>query len=81
MSFENNIDSNHCISHGVIQGLCQCDCLCNLFKNKWNSDAKSRQVALNNFRFKQLKMASRKIMPSITVYFKTSAFNQEAVMH
>ena len=45
------------------------------------SDAKSRQVALINFRFKQLKMASRKIMPSITVYFKTSEFNQETVMH
>ena len=44
------------------------------------SDAKSRQVALINFRFKQLKMASRKTMPSIMVYFKTSTFNQEAVM-
>ena len=38
-------------------------------------------MALINFRFKQLRMASRKTMPSITVYFKTPAFNQEAVMH
>ena len=36
---------------------------------------------LTNFGFKQLKMASRKTMPSIMVYIKTSAFNQEAVMH
>ena len=32
-----------------------------------NSDAKSRQVALINICFKQLKMASCKTMPSITV--------------
>ena len=31
----------------------------------------ARQVGLINFRFKQLKMASRKTMPLILVYFNT----------
>ena len=44
-------------------------------------DAKLHQVALIDFRFEQLKMAFRKTMPSITVYFKTSTFNREAVKH
>ena len=41
----------------------------------------ARWRSLINFRFKQPKMASRKSMPSITVYFKTSTIKQEAVMH
>ena len=46
------------------------------------SDEKPCHVARINFRSKQLKMVSRKTIPLITVYLvKTSAFNQEAVMH